>query len=110
MSKRDLTARSILMLLPEARVIEIAKSLGVSESSLTFGAALSAVEIAGSCPKSVLEQLTKHELHFMCVRRGVVPDPACPSEQLIGYLVGEASLTCGAFYLTPGPERDGSSP
>jgi hypothetical protein len=101
MTHKDLSARTVLMLLSESRVLEIARVLGVQSNQMNFGAALAAIEQAGVEPRRLLGALSSHELHFLCVRRSVVPDPGCPREQLIRFLLGEGELDCGAFVLTP---------
>jgi len=107
MGKRQLTPRSILMLLCEARVLEVARAVEVDGPAFSFGGALSAIESHSVPARRILDALTDHELHFLCVRQSVVPDPRCPREQLIGFLLGESELTCGAFYLgSSGPRGE----
>jgi hypothetical protein len=89
------------MLFSETRVLEVAKALGVDGMATTFGGALAAIEQAAPDMRPVLDALTNHELHVLCVRQNVVPDPECPRELLIRFLLGESGLDGQAFYLTP---------
>lgn len=89
------------MLLSESRVLEVARVLGVESGQTNFGAALAAIEQSDVTPRRLLGALSTHELHFLCVRRSVVPNPGCPRDQLIRFLLGEGELDCGAFLLTP---------
>jgi hypothetical protein len=93
------------MLFSETRVLEVARALGVDGTATTFGGALAAIEQAAADMRQVLDALTNHELHVLCVRQNVVADPECPREQLIRFLLGESNLDGRAFYLTP-PRRE----
>jgi hypothetical protein len=89
------------MLFSETRVLEVSKALGVDGTATTFGGALAAIEQAAPDMRRVLDALTNHELHVLCVRQNVVPDPECPRDLLIRFLLGESGLDGQAFYLTP---------
>ena len=101
MPARILTPRAALMLLSETRVLEVARTLEVDGTATTLGGALAAIEQAAPKMRQVLDALTNHELHVLCVRQNVVADPECPRERLISFLLGESSLGDQAFHLTP---------
>src|SRR5258706_1378079 len=110
MDRKVLTPRSILMLFSEPRVIEVARSLGLDALGQTFGGAIAAIERHVIPAGRILEGLADHELHFLCLRQSVVPDPSCPREQLIGFLLGLSHLDCGAHNLAPAPPPQSKLP